>query len=82
MSNSSNRKQWVRPTPRWAPPRVSRDAAIALQKSLGLHAIVAAVLVNRGFIDTAAASDFLSPKLDSLHDPMLMQDMHRAAPVY
>src|SRR5205823_5747687 len=44
----------------------------------GLHPIVAAVLANRGFSNPAHAAEFLSPKLEALHDPFLMRDMERA----
>ncbi len=69
----------TRPAARWVLPSLSQDAVVALQKAHGLHAIVAAVLASRGFTDPASAAEFLSPKLDALHDPFLMRDMDRAA---
>src|SRR5438067_653158 len=67
-----------RPPARWTLPNGSKDAALTLQRSLNLHPLVAAVLVNRGLTDPAHAAEFLSPKLAALHDPFLMRDMDRA----
>lgn len=71
-------KGWLRPEARWIPPGVSRNAAEALASSLGVEALVAAVLVKRGFRDDASARAFLFPALEALHDPLSMRDMDRA----
>lgn len=75
MSASASATPKARPPARWVMPHRSGEAAIELQKSLGLQPLVAAVLVNRGFAEPAAAKHFLYPKLESLHDPLLMRDM-------
>lgn len=64
---------------RWITPNISLDTVGELQSALKLERLVAAVLASRGFGDVAAASEFLSPKLDKLHDPFLMRSMDRAA---
>ncbi|MBV9612760.1 MAG: single-stranded-DNA-specific exonuclease RecJ [Acidobacteriaceae bacterium] len=69
----------MRPAARWdPPPRPATEAIIGLQKALGLPAIVAAVLVARRCTSAAAAEEFLSPRLDALHDPSQMRDMDLA----
>lgn len=78
MNNVAASPVWARPAARWVLPSVSQDSVVALQKTLGLNAIVAAVLVSRGFTDPASTAEFLSPNLDALHDPFLMRDMDRA----
>ncbi|MGA8026691.1 MAG: single-stranded-DNA-specific exonuclease RecJ [Bryobacteraceae bacterium] len=70
--------RWVRPAARWVLPSTPKEAAARLQRSLGVQPLVAAVLVNRGLEDASRAAEFLSPKLNSLHDPLLMRDMDRA----
>jgi single-stranded-DNA-specific exonuclease len=63
----------------WRLPNKSGEAAAALARALELEPLVGAVLASRGFIDPAAARDFLSPSLQALHDPLTMRDMPRAA---
>ncbi|MGH9583430.1 MAG: single-stranded-DNA-specific exonuclease RecJ [Bryobacteraceae bacterium] len=62
----------------WMPPQASREAIENLRGALQLERPAAAVLVERGYGDTAAAREFLYPRLDGLHDPLLMRDMDRA----
>ena len=69
---------WRRSAAQWDVRRAATASVIALQKDLGLPALVAAVLANRGFDDVGSAQEFLSPKLDALHDPLRMRDMDRA----
>lgn len=64
----------------WTPPQASREAIEALQNTLQLERPAAAVLAERGYSDPEAAREFLHPRLDSLHDPLLMRDMDRAVP--
>lgn len=52
--------------------------AEALSAALGLHSVVAQILVNRGYSDPEKAAAFLSPQLSALRDPSLMADMDRA----
>ena len=49
-----------------------------LSQNLKIPLTLAKVLASRGINDTEAAQRFLEPKLDDLHDPFLMQDMHKA----
>lgn len=58
----------------------------ALSHSLGLHPIIAQILLNRGIENVIEAQDFLSCNMAGLHDPFLLKDMdcavariHRAA---
>jgi single-stranded-DNA-specific exonuclease len=78
MVDGTNGARDARPSARWTLPSAPKDAVLTLQHSLGLHPIVAAVLANRGFTNPATAAEFLSPKLEALHDPFLMRDMDRA----
>ena len=72
-------RSWVRPAARWIEPSMDPLSADVLSKELGIHRLAAAVLVQRGYCDPQAAGNFLSPRLDSLHDPLLMRDMSTAA---
>ncbi|MBV8905551.1 MAG: DHH family phosphoesterase, partial [Acidobacteriia bacterium] len=78
MAESASARRWVRPAAHWVLPEYPREAAAELERDLKLQPLAAAVLANRGFTDSTAAREFLSPRLDSLHDPLLMQDMDRA----
>jgi len=49
-----------------------------LTRALGLHPVIASVVAHRGYSEPSAASEFLSPKLETLHDPFLMRDMASA----
>jgi single-stranded-DNA-specific exonuclease len=49
-----------------------------LQKELGLTSIVAAVLAVRGHDTPEAAHKFLNPRLEDLHDPLLLPDAENA----
>ncbi|MBN2362339.1 MAG: single-stranded-DNA-specific exonuclease RecJ [Deltaproteobacteria bacterium] len=53
-------------------------AASDLAAALGVHPVVAQVLLNRGVTDAAAARRFLTPHLADLRDPANMADMDRA----
>lgn len=45
-----------------------------LQRELGIPAVVAAVLVRRGYGDPAEAEKFLNPRMEDLGDPRLLPD--------
>ncbi|MGH9654246.1 MAG: hypothetical protein ACRD6B_12385, partial [Bryobacteraceae bacterium] len=62
----------------WAPPQASCEAIESLQRALQWERPAAAVLAERGYFDPEASREFLYPRLDSLHDPLLMRDMERA----
>jgi single-stranded-DNA-specific exonuclease len=66
-------------TPRWIvqepAPATARDR---LCRELGLHPLVAEILVRRGLAEPAAAESFLHPRLEHLHDPFLLHGMDAA----
>lgn len=79
MSESDTAARPKRPLARWVTPNSSPETVAALQSALQVDRLVAEILLNRGYSDIAAASEFLSPKLGRLHDPFLMRSMDRAA---
>jgi single-stranded-DNA-specific exonuclease len=60
---------------RWISCDPDAGAVERLQRELGLHALAARVLVQRGLGDSETARKFLNPDLTLLHDPSLMADM-------
>ncbi len=62
---------------RWIFPKTQPDpeAVLRLSRELDLTPLVARLLSIRGYSDPAAADRFLHPRLDHLHDPMLLADM-------
>jgi len=68
----------VAESPIWVVPERDRVAETKLCAELGISQIVAAVLVNRGYVDPAVADRFLNPSLDHLHDPCLLPDYFEA----
>lgn len=68
----------ARPPARWLFPGISKAAALALSRGLGLSPLIGTILLSRGIDSIAAARDFLSPDLDSLCDPFAMRDMRAA----
>ena len=71
-------RSWVRPAARWLLPSPNTQAVETLESELQIPRLVASVLASRGFSDPGAASEFLFPRLEQLHDPMLMQDLDQA----
>lgn len=64
---------------RWTiKPKPEPEKIKALQESLGVDAIVATLLVQRGIETFENAKAFFRPDLSHLHDPYLMKDMHKA----
>ncbi|WP_257669651.1 single-stranded-DNA-specific exonuclease RecJ [Parapedobacter tibetensis] len=53
-------------------------ASQKLQVELGIRAVLANLLVNRGIGSFEEAKRFFRPDLSSLHDPFLMRDMDKA----
>jgi single-stranded-DNA-specific exonuclease len=53
------------------------DLAGALIEGLGLHPLIARILVSRGIRTTKDAEAFLFPKLADLSDPFLLPDIER-----
>jgi single-stranded-DNA-specific exonuclease len=66
------------PTSNWVVRERNRAAESVLERELGIPSIVAAILVQRGYSDPAAADHFLNPSLDRLHDPRLLPDYEPA----
>ena len=62
----------------WEHQSADEAAAGRLVAALGVEPIVARLLVLRGQSDPEAASRFLNPSLDQLHDPFLLADMRPA----
>jgi single-stranded-DNA-specific exonuclease len=54
------------------------QAEAKLQIELGVHPVVARLLVQRGLTTPEAADLFLNPTLDRLHDPFLLPDVEPA----
>ncbi len=64
---------------KWAIASCSDEAgARQLGEALGIHTILAELLINRGVADFDEARDFFRPDLLALHDPFLMKDMDKA----
>jgi single-stranded-DNA-specific exonuclease len=65
---------------RWVVARPAAEAEGRLVAELGVSALLARLLVNRGLGDAGRAEAFLAPRLaDHLRSPMLFRDMGRAA---
>jgi single-stranded-DNA-specific exonuclease len=54
------------------------DLRTTLARTLNISPLVSQVLINRGFDSPDKARSFLSARLNDLHSPFLMKDMHRA----
>jgi single-stranded-DNA-specific exonuclease len=65
-------KQWVI-LPQGDPAKVK-----ALSTALGLSAVLAGLLVQRGIETPQEAEGFFNPSLGDLHDPFLLKDMDKA----
>ena len=64
---------------RWAIASCSdRIASQRLRKELGIHKVLADLLINRGVGTFEEAREFFRPDLSTLHDPFLMRDMDKA----
>jgi single-stranded-DNA-specific exonuclease len=64
--------------PIWEPRAGEDRSAGALAAALRLDPVVARLLCLRGLSDPEAASRFLAPSLDHLHDPLRLADMATA----
>lgn len=64
--------------PIWEPRAGEHSSAGALADALRVDPVVARLLCLRGLSDPEAASRFLAPSLDHLHDPLRLADMSTA----
>ncbi len=64
--------------PRWDSLECDETAAADLASALRLSPVVSRLLCLRGLSDPDAASRFLNPSLEHLHDPMALADMRVA----
>ncbi len=64
---------------RWTlKPKPSQDKVLELATELSVDQNIASLLLQRGIETYREAKAFFRPVLDDLHDPFLMQDMHKA----
>ncbi len=63
---------------RWIVATPQPSLACHLAKELGVSALLAQCLINRGFRELAPVGSFLSPRLKHLADPFLLPDMEQA----
>ncbi len=66
------------PMTRWRLQEGNETLQGLLIKELGLSPIVSRILMSRDIANTDDAQRYLSPSLNDLHNPFLMQDMRRA----
>ncbi|MBI5199260.1 MAG: single-stranded-DNA-specific exonuclease RecJ [Nitrospirae bacterium] len=64
---------------RWFIPRINHGLAKSLSDGTSLSFILSQILINRRIETPEEAMSFLSPSLDNLLDPFLMNDMEKAA---
>ena len=65
-------KRWLVKTP------VESTLVEEFRSTLKVDRIVAQLLIQRGITTFEAAESFFRPKLEDLHDPFLMKDLHEA----
>jgi single-stranded-DNA-specific exonuclease len=54
------------------------DEALGIAQELGIHPVVANILLRRGFRSPAEITQFLNPSLDTLEIPFAFRDMSKA----
>lgn len=52
---------------------------LKISKDLGISEIISKILINRNLIDYKDITNFLEPKLEKLHSPLLMADLELGA---
>ena len=57
---------------------IDKETLRHLSQELGIHRTIAKMLIRRGISDVKAARKFLSPRLEDLHDPFLLDGMKQA----
>jgi single-stranded-DNA-specific exonuclease len=78
MPDTASRAASVRERYRWLIPQTNPQQARELAGDLAIQSVTAAVLLNRGLNDPAAARRFLAPEFGDLHDPQLLTGMPAA----
>ncbi len=63
---------------RWNIAKHDHSAAERLAGELGVHRLVAALMIARGHAEPDAARAFLEPSLDHLHEPQLLKGLGEA----
>src|SRR5215213_7336736 len=63
---------------RWIVREHDAEGAASLARVLGVSPILAALLINRGYVDERAARVFVSPTYNQLHEPYSMLGMKEA----
>lgn len=64
---------------RWSvAPVPDRDRTLALARALNIPDLLAALLLQRGYVSSEEVRTFLRPSLGTLSDPFLMRDMPKA----
>ncbi len=66
------------PTTRWHLREGNKNTQDIFIKELGLSPIISRILMSREIVTIDSAKRFLSPSLNDLHNPFLMQDMNKA----
>ncbi len=66
---------------KWIIPRVDGSKRRLLESELGIDALLAHILVQRGIDSPDEAMRFLNPSLDYLYPPELMADMEKAVSI-
>jgi single-stranded-DNA-specific exonuclease len=64
---------------KWVYEAVDREKVNSLSKALSIPAVLAELLVKRGFCEPEPIRNFFSNSLASTFDPFLMQDMRKGA---
>ncbi len=71
MTHLTTQKYWKIKNPNPSVQKIFSD-------QLGIHPIIAQVLINRGILEPQEAFVFLNSDLKALHDPFLLKDMNKA----
>ena len=62
----------------WVISSISDNGINDLYNELGVHEIIAKLLIARGINKPEDINKFMNPSLDDLHDPFLLKDMDKA----
>ncbi len=66
------------PTTRWRLRKGNQDIEDLLVRELGISPIISRIIMSREICDPDVVRRYLSPSLQDLHNPFLMQDMNKA----